>query len=265
MSAPTPLLDFFRNGGVAREVRLEAAQGLLAPRAHEQAELLLFLLEDPDGDIKQAAEETLQRIPVARVAGYLARSDVDARVLAFFAARGTHPSPTAAGPGENEPLTQAMPEPPEAPPAELVDREESAPREGAAQAIAKMSFPQRLQAAMKGTREIRSLLIRDSNKTISAAVLSSSKLSDSEIEGFARMASLPEETLRIIGSNRRWTKNYKVLVALTRNPKTPLAMSLNLMSRLQDRDLQMLSTDRNVPEPLRVAARKKVLASTSRR
>ena len=61
------------------------------------------------------------------------------------------------------------------------------------------------------------------------------------------------------------TSPSTLAVALTRNPKTPLAMSLNLMSRLQDRDLQMLSTDRNVPEPLRVAARKKVLASTSRR
>jgi len=32
----TPLLDFFRRGDVARDIRLLAAQGALAPRAHEQ-------------------------------------------------------------------------------------------------------------------------------------------------------------------------------------------------------------------------------------
>jgi hypothetical protein len=42
-------------------------------------------------------------------------------------------------------------------------------------------------------------------------------------------------------------------------------MSMNLMNRLNDRDLQMLSIDRNVPEPLRVAARKKIVAATARK
>jgi hypothetical protein len=98
---------------------------------------------------------------------------------------------------------------------------------------------------------------------ISASVLSSPKLTENEVEAFAKMANLSEDVLRIIGSNRRWMKTYGVVVGLCRNPKTPLAMSLNNMNRLTDRDLQMLSIDRNVPEPLRVAARKKIVAATS--
>ena len=39
----TPLLDFFRRGDVARDVRLLAAQGALAARAHEQLGLLVLL------------------------------------------------------------------------------------------------------------------------------------------------------------------------------------------------------------------------------
>ena len=74
-----------------------------------------------------------------------------------------------------------------------------------------------------------------------------------------------EDVLRIIGSNRAWIKNYAIVLGLTKSPKTPLAMSLNMMARLNDRDLQMLSIDRNVPEPLRVAARKRVVAATSRK
>jgi hypothetical protein len=78
------------------------------------------------------------------------------------------------------------------------------------------------------------------------------------------MANVAEEVLRIIGSNRAWTKNYGVVVGLTKNPKTPLTMSLQMMARLNDKDLQKLSMDRNVPEQLRVAARRKVVASTSK-
>src|SRR5204863_8414113 len=126
-------------------------------------------------------------------------------------------------------------------------------------------FTDRLKAAMKGSREMRAILVRDPNKMIAAAVLSSSKLTESEVEAFARMANVGEDVLRIIASNRAWTKNYGVVVGLSRNPKTPLGMSLNLMARLTDRDLTMLSVDRNVPETLRIAARKKVVASLSGR
>jgi hypothetical protein len=42
-------------------------------------------------------------------------------------------------------------------------------------------------------------------------------------------------------------------------------MTLNFMTRLSSRDLQKLAVDRNVPEPLRVAARKRVVANTSGR
>ncbi len=126
-----------------------------------------------------------------------------------------------------------------------------------------MNFPQRLRAAMKGTREQRAILIRDPNKMICASVLSSPKVSIPEVESFARMQNVSEDVLRIIGSNRGWLKSYGVIIALTKNPKTPLALSMSLLSRLQDRDLAKVSVDRNVPEALRISARKKVVAGAS--
>ena len=44
----TPLIDFFRRGDVAHDVRLLAAQGALAARAHEQLALLVLLSSDPN-------------------------------------------------------------------------------------------------------------------------------------------------------------------------------------------------------------------------
>jgi len=114
---------------------------------------------------------------------------------------------------------------------------------------------------LKGTREMRSALIRDPNKMVATAVLSCPKLSEQEVGSFARMANVSEDILRTIGHTRAWVKNYGVLLGLTKNPKTPLALSLNFLNRLNDRDLRGVSIDRNVPEPLRLAAKKKIAMS----
>jgi hypothetical protein len=254
MNAPTPLLDFFKRGEAPRDARLLAARGVLAPRALEQLSILVLLLDDGDLEIRTVAEATLNRIPVAALQAFLARSDVPIGLREFFGDRGVFPAETPAVDAD-EPLIETG-----AADTDTVDESDKA---SAVQKLANMSFTQRLKAAVKGTREMRAMLIRDPNKMIAASVLSSPKVSDSEVESFARMTSVSDDVLRIIGGNRTWTKNYGVVVALTRNPKTPLGMSLNLIARLTDRDLTMLSVDRNVPETLRVAARKKVLSSVS--
>jgi hypothetical protein len=252
---PTPLLDHFKRGEVEREVRLEAAQGALMTRAYEQIAILALLVEDPDREIRDAAEETLSRIPRETLTAFLGRSDTPLDLREFFGDRGIFPEEIApAAVDAEEPLV--------APRVQEDFGSEDEDRETATQKLAKMGFSDRLKAAVRGSREMRALLIRDPNKMIAAAVLSSPKLSEPEVEAFARMASISDEILRIIGSNRAWTKNYNVILGLTKNPKTPLALSLNFMPRLSSRDLQMLSVDRNVPEPLRVAARKRVVANT---
>ena len=255
MIGPTPLLDHFKRGEVEREVRLEAAQGALATRAYEQIAILALLVEDPDQEIRDAAEATLSRIPHQTLAAFLGRSDTPVDLREFFGDRGIFPEEVA-------PVVVDAEEPLVAPTVEEDFGSEDEDRQTATQKLAKMGFSDRLKAAVRGSREMRALLIRDPNKMIAAAVLSSPKLSEPEVEAFARMASISDEILRIIGSNRAWTKNYNVLLGLTKNPKTPLALSLNFMPRLSSRDLQMLSVDRNVPEPLRVAARKRVVANT---
>lgn len=262
MTAPTPLLDFFKRGEVARDVRLLAAQGVIAPRAHEQLAILVLLLDDQDPEIRHVAGDTLDRIPVDALRGFLARSDTSIGLREFFGDRGVFPSESAAA-DQDDPLIEAAGDGPDADD-ELV-LEDGADRSSVLQKLGQLSFPDRLKAAMKGSREVRAILIRDPNKMIAAAVLSSPKLTESEVEAISRMASVSEETLRTIGSNRSWMKSYKIAVGLTKNPKTPLAMSMNLMARMSDKDVALLAVDRNVPEPLRVAARKKVAAATSRK
>src|SRR5258708_5309883 len=92
MTDPPPLLDLFKRGEVARDVRLLAAQGVLAPRAHEQLEILILLLEDSDEEIRTIANETVNLIPEAALKAFLARSDVRLDTREFFADRGVFPA-----------------------------------------------------------------------------------------------------------------------------------------------------------------------------
>jgi hypothetical protein len=259
VSGPSPLLDFFRRGEVARDVRLLAAQGGLAPRAHEQLAILILLLQDSDPEIRETADATLKRIPPEPLQAFLARADVPDGLREFFAARGVTPGAFTGGDADRPLVDTSGPE------FDLPDDRVDPDRESVVQKLSKMGFTERLKAAFKGTREMRAILIRDPNRMISTAVLSSPKVTEQEAAGFARMASVSEDVLRAIGNNRAWMKNYGVVLGLTRNPKTPLAMSLNLLGRLQDRDVAAVSVDRNVPEPLRIAARKKVLANSGSR
>ena len=250
----TPLLEFFKRGEVAADVKLLAAQGALAPRAHEQLGLLVLLVSDPDPEIASTAEKTLQAISREAIAAFLARPDAPSELKNFFAARGIEPGAAAL---ENEAaLIDTSPKTDE------VDDDKD-DEKTALQRLQAMNVPQKVQRATKGSREERAILIRDPNKMIAAAVLSSPKLSEPEVESISRMANVSEDVLRSIAMNRSWTKNYSVVVGLTKNPKTPLGLSMNLMQRLADRDLTQLSVDRNVPEALRVAARKR-LSNTSR-
>lgn len=237
----SPLIDFFRRGEVASDVRLLAAQGAFAPRALEQLALLLILCDDADPVVAATAARTIDALPAQPVARFLGRKDVPQPMRDYFAARGIQPEEVEdAG---DDPIGDE---------AGTTEEAESAdPR-----VLATLPVVERVKIAMRGSREQRGQLIRDSNKMVSVAVLSNPKLTETEVEGYARMANLSEDVLRVIATNRAWVKNYNVVSALTRNPKTPTALAMGFLQRLNERDLKMLAIDRNVSEPIRLAARK---------
>ena len=242
----TPLVDFFRRGEVARDVRLVAAQGAFAPRALDQLAILLILRDDADPEIAREAIGTIERLPEAALSAFLGRSEVPTEMRAFFEARGT--SIGAAAENGDDPLI------------DVVEGASAGEEEGnvsTAERLAMMSVLEKMKAAMRGTREERAILVRDPNRLVAAAVLSSPKLTGQEIETIAKMANVGEDVLRVIGTNRQWTKSYGVVAGLVRNPKTPVAIALNLLHRVHDRDVKMLALDRNIPEPVRMAARKR--------
>ena len=137
--------------------------------------------------------------------------------------------------------------------AELAEPD-AAKRQTLLQKISHLRVVERVQLAMKGTREARTLLIRDSCRVVQRAVLQSPQLTGREVEGFAAMTSLSDETLRLIANNKKFRKNYTVTRALINNPKTPLEISLHLLPSITPQDLKLLTTNKNIPDTLRTSA-----------
>jgi hypothetical protein len=131
------------------------------------------------------------------------------------------------------------------------------------QRIQKLSVSERIQLALRGGKEIRTILMRDPNKEVCLTVLGNPKLTDSEVELIARSRSLPDEALRKITKKREWIKNYNIMLALLTNPKLPGGIGLHLVNELKTRDLAMLEKNRNVSEGLRGTAKKLLRARKS--
>lgn len=134
---------------------------------------------------------------------------------------------------------EGLPEDPEARQAELNRR------------ITSLSTRQKVQHALFGNREIRMILVRDTNKEVAKSVLRSPKLTDNEVESIAVMRGVSEDILNEIAKSKNWTRSYAVVHNLVRNPKTPPAVSQRLMFRLRAPDLMLLTRDRSIPDAVR--------------
>ena len=140
---------------------------------------------------------------------------------------------------------------------ELPDPDRRMPAEPEPKKLSSLSVLERMKLAMKGTREQRAVLVRDSNKLVSAAVLSSPKVNESEIETFTKMGNVSEDVLRDHRAEpragRRTTASSSGSAS---HPKTPPAIAMSFVQRLNEKDLKALTTDRNAKEGLRLLAKK---------
>ncbi|MGB8010490.1 MAG: hypothetical protein WCF68_02685 [Terriglobales bacterium] len=127
-------------------------------------------------------------------------------------------------------------------------------RDSTLQKISKLDIKGRIALAMRGSKEDRSILIRDSTKLVALAVLDSPKVSDGEVEKFALQKNVLEAVLRAIPMKRKFAKSYTIMRNLVQNPRTPLDVSLGLMKNLLIHDLKNLSGNKEVSDTIRKLA-----------
>jgi hypothetical protein len=129
-------------------------------------------------------------------------------------------------------------------------------RGSALQKISRLDVKGRIQLAMKGSKEERSILVRDGTRVVALGVLDSPKVTDSEVEKFAAQKNVLESLLRGISMKRRFMKNYNIVRNLVSNPRTPIDISLGLMKNLHMNDLKSISDNKDVSDTIRKLALK---------
>jgi len=121
--------------------------------------------------------------------------------------------------------------------------------------INEMGTAQKVALAMRGNKEARTILIRESNKMVCTAVIRSPRMTEPEIVAAAQSRSVNDEVIRIISKSKDMTRSYNVKVALVKNPKTPLQTALNFLKILRQNDLRAVGASKSVPAAVAEQAR----------
>lgn len=143
------------------------------------------------------------------------------------------------------------------PRAELADEAELSEekRQSLTQYILTLNVGAKVKLAVKGNKEARSILVRDTNKVVATQVLKSPKITENEVLGFSSLKHLSEDVIRGISRNPFWTKNYSIKVNLVTHPKTPVETAMNLVKFLNLRDLTEVSRSKTIMVPVRKVAK----------
>lgn len=126
------------------------------------------------------------------------------------------------------------------------------------QTVMKMAVSEKIVLAIRGNREARNLLLRDSNRLIPLYVLQNARITEDEIAQVANSAASSREIISEISRSREWTKSYKVKRSLAVNPKTPLDKSMRFLNTLSYKDVRDISRSKNVPSALAIQAKRLV-------
>lgn len=223
---------------LARRVMPELQDVLITNQARLLAspEIVESLFENPDlsTDIRRRADEFLEE---------------------FFLKKEREEGEPLAEAEEYEEPVAGVPAAPAGTPSEAAGPEEEVSRDVLVRLTA-LPVSQRIRIAFRGTREERLFLVRDTNRLVSTAVLKSPKTNEADAEVIANMKSVSEDVLRAVAQRREWMKKYSLMAAIVRNPRSPIDVTLPLVLRLSPRDQTTLSTDRNIPEAVRVTAKR---------
>ncbi len=119
-----------------------------------------------------------------------------------------------------------------------------------------MSTGQRLAFAMKGNKDARMILVKDSNEMVALEVIYSPRITETEILAIAQMRDVNENVLRAIAGSKLYRANKPIIWALLNNPKTPTGLAVGLgLGNLSEKELDHLVKNRNVSATLQRAAR----------
>lgn len=133
------------------------------------------------------------------------------------------------------------------------------------QRLISMAVNDKVRLATLGNKEARNLLIKDPNRLVVTAVLTSPKLTDEEVVAFAANKNLSKDVPNLIASRKEFVKSYGVKVALVNNPKTAVPTAVKLLQHLLEKDLRNVAKSKGISNVVVSAARRIITQKMSTR
>jgi len=149
-------------------------------------------------------------------------------------------------------------------PAELVEELEerkAPPPQNLYAQILQMTMAGKIKLALRGNRDARLILIRNTNKLLRRFVLLNPRIGEDEVIAVTRNKSADDELLRMIAERREWMRNYQVRLGLATNPKARLPVALRQVGTLEERDLRIIAKSKNVPAAVSAQARRLLMTT----
>jgi hypothetical protein len=122
-----------------------------------------------------------------------------------------------------------------------------------------MGISEKIKMGLTGDKEWRKILVKDSNKLVSSAVIKNPRITEPEVLTIIKSGSLNDEVMRLICANKEWVKNYTIRKALIENPKTPLANALRYLGTMNEKDLSGYAKSRNISSVIVTQAKRMLL------
>ena len=101
-------------------------------------------------------------------------------------------------------------------------------------------------AAGAGNDQIQ-LFVHDPSARVIRALLGNKNLTEQDIVIIANKKNIPADILEAIARDRRWAESYPVRLALARNPRSPLSVSLSVARFLRVFDLEEITRSHYIP------------------
>jgi hypothetical protein len=122
-----------------------------------------------------------------------------------------------------------------------------------------LSRMEKVQKALHGTRDERTAILRDRDRTLHAFVLKNPALDADDLVAIARNPQLAADLLQQVGDRKEWLQRPAVALALARNPKTPPELAVRALDHVPLEALRQLAKGAGALPHIQVAARKKLL------
>jgi hypothetical protein len=89
--------------------------------------------------------------------------------------------------------------------------------------------------------------VHDPSPKVIRTLLRNRHLAEADVLIIASRKNIPSDILEAIAMDKRWTESYPVRLALARNPKSPLSISLSIVRYLRLFDLEEITHCRFIP------------------